>query len=258
MAELKNKSHIKRDLAGALSPLLDDALAAAAGTGANLLCAALYGSAAARDFSPGRSDINVFLVFDKSDVALMRALRAAFKKHGKKLKSNPVVIDLKTIEGSAAVFPMEFLEWKERSLVFYGENPLDEMEIPTGRMGLLIEESLRGKRLRLAQAYMETELNAARLQAFMTAALPGLVVVCRNIMRMQGAAALSDIFSMLGALESKCGCELSTIKRLLRLKGDSIRVGGKELDLMFKELLAEIGGLADYVGGLNADDAGRR
>lgn len=258
MAELKNKSHIKRELAGALSPLVDDALAAAAGSGANLLCAALYGSAAARDFSPGRSDVNVFLVFDKADVALLRSLRAAFKKHIKKLKTNPIVVDLKTLEGSAAVFPMEFLEWKERSLVFYGENPLDEIEIPAGGMGLLIEESLRGRRLRLAQAFMETDMNAARTQAFLMAALPGLVVVCRNIMRMQGAAALSDIFSMLGALERKCGCELATIKRLLRLKGDSIRVGGKELDLMFKELLAEIDGLADYVGGLNAEAGGRR
>ena len=247
MADLINKEKIKHGLEPALDALLNDSLAAAGPKGATLISAALYGSAATQDYSAGRSDVNVFFVFDRIALPLLQALRDVFKKHFKRLRSNPVVLDAEYFEDSRDVFPMEFLEWKEKSIVFFGEDLLKDLEISGGNLRLEIEENLRGKRMRLIQSYFEMDPRRRQLQPFLLGTLPNFIVVGRNILRLMDAAVSEDVNSMLGALERKAGVEMPTFKRLVRVKHENLKVGAAEIEIMFKEFLVEIDRLIVFI-----------
>lgn len=250
MAELLNKERIKSVLHPILQPLLDDTLAAA--SGAALQSAVLYGSAVAADYAHGRSDINVYFVFDKVDLPLLKSLRDVFKKHYKKMRSNPVTLDEEYIKDSTDVFPMEFLEWKENGLVFYGRDPLAALEISSANLRLSIEQNLRGKRLRMVQSFFEMDPRRGRMMPFLFSVLPNFVVVARNMLRLMDVAVTSDKSAMLGALERKTGVELTAFKRLIQVKADDLRVGTAEAEIMFKQFLEEIDALIMFIDRFDA------
>ena len=245
MAELLNKDRIKNVLHPILQPLLDDTLAAA--SGATLQSAVLYGSAVNADYAHGRSDINVYFVFDRVDLPLLKSLRDVFKKHYKKMRSNPVTLDEEYIKDSTDVFPMEFLEWKEQSVVIYGTDPLHAMDISPENLRLQIEQNLRGKRLRLIQSFFEMDPRKNQLLPFLLSTLPNFVVVARNILRLLDAAVTSDKLGMISALERKACLELKAFKRLLLIKKDKMRLGAEEAEIMFKQFLGEIDSLIAFI-----------
>jgi predicted nucleotidyltransferase len=247
MAELLNSDKIKSSVAPVLQGLLDDALPAVQSAGCRLESAVLFGSAASSDYAPGRSDINVYLVTDCLTLPLLKALNPVFKKHIKKLKSNPVVLDREYIAGSTDVFPMEFLEWKEQSIVFYGADPLENLEIGAENLRLSIEENLRGKRLRMIQSYFELDPRRRPMQPFLMSVLPNFLVVARNILRLLDVAVSSDKAAMIGALERKSGVELKAFKRLLRIRQDGMKAGADEAEILFKQFLAEIDALIGFI-----------
>jgi predicted nucleotidyltransferase len=257
MAELINNEQIKKPIAPVLSALLDDTLAAASSAGVSLKSAVLYGSAATRDYNPNRSDINVFLVFDKVSLELLKSLRGVFTKHFKQMKSNPVVLDAEYIAGSTDVFPMEFLEWKENSMVFYGEDPLEHIEISSENLRLSIEANLRGKRLRLIQSFFEFDPKKKQFQPFLLSTLPNFLVVSRNILRLLGVAVSSDRASMLDVLERKSGVELKAFKRLAVIKADNVKLGQDALETMFKQFLGEIDALIVFIDTFDTGKAGK-
>lgn len=253
MAELVNKDRIKNELHPILQPLLDDTLSAA--SGAVLQSAVLYGSAVTADYAHGRSDINVFFVFDTVGLPLLKSLRDVYKKHFKKMRANPVTLDAEYINDSTDVFPMEFLEWKENGVVFYGANPLEALDISSANLRLSIEENLRGKRLRMIQSFFEMDPRRGQIMPFLYYTLPNFAVVARNLLRLMDVAVTADKAAMLGALERKTGVELTTFKRLLQVKADNLKVGAAEAEIMFKQFLEEIDALILFVDSYDPGNA---
>ena len=252
MASLINTDQIKTSLTPLVQGLVDDALTATQSSGATLLSVVLYGSAVTPDFIPGQSDVNIYLVVDTVSLPLLKSLHSVFKKHFKNLKSNPVVVDQEYIKDSTDVFPMEFLEWKEQSVVVYGADPLQGLDISPENLRLEIEENLRGKRLRLIQSFFEMDPRKKQLQPFLQSTLPNFIVVARNILRLLDAAVTSDKVAMITALERKAGLELKAFKRLLQIKKDKMKLGADEAEIIFKQFLGEIDTLIAFVDKFNA------
>lgn len=255
MADLVNKNNLKPEIAPTLEALLEDVVSAVAPSGASVVSAVLYGSAATKDYVPGKSDINVYIVFDRIDLPLLQALRPVYAKYFKKLKSNPVTLDDEYITDSQDVFPMEFLEWKEKSVVFFGEDPLSGLNISGENLRLQIEQNLRGKKLRLIQSYFEMDPKRRQLQPFLLGTLPNFIVVARNVLRLLDAAVASDIYTMLGALERLSAIEMPTFKRLVRIKYENLKVGDAEIEIMFKDFIAEIDRLIIFIDKFNTGGA---
>lgn len=249
MAELKDREKIRQELVPTLSSLLDDTLGAATETGCVLKSVVLFGSAIGKHYVPGKSDVNIFMVFDHTDLELLKQLRNVFNKYAKKLKGRPIVVDTEFVIHSVDVFPMEFYEWRDRSRVIYGENPLKNIEISRDNLRLQIEENLRGKRMKMVQAFFDMDPRKKHLQPFLEDTLPNFITVLRNILRLLGEPENRDTFSLIDAVEEKSGVSLSKMKRLQRMKVDEVKVGTKELEITFNGYLEELDGLTRFVDG---------
>ncbi|MEW5946255.1 MAG: hypothetical protein AB1742_08660 [bacterium] len=256
MVYLLNEGRIRQGLVPVLRGLITDTLGAAGRTGCTLKTAALYGSVVGKDFVPGRSDVNVLLVFESVKFDLLRELRGAFRRHAGKLRANPVVIDEEYIRGSADVFPMEFLEWKQRSLVIYGEDALEGIEVAEENLRLEIEENLRGKKLRLTQSYFEAPRGRGKLQGLAEGALANFAAAFRGILRLKGMEAKGEFLDTLDALSGMCGSRLSNVRRLYQLKTEGLKLSAEEEEKLFRGYLGDIDEVIGYVDRLEAARGG--
>lgn len=246
MAALLNESRLKPFLVPILGELIDDVAAAASGRAA-LECAALFGSGVTADFVPKKSNVNVLLVFDSAGFDLLAALKPVFKKHNPKLKANPVVIDREYIANSTDVFPMEFLEWKERHVVIFGEDLISGIDVSTANLRREIEENLRGKKLRLMQSFFEIPVEKGKIQDFLEFTLPNFTVVFRNIIRLTGATPSQDTAEVFREAAKITGAHLSTFIRLRQIKTQSLRIKPPETELLFKGVLAEVDSVIRWI-----------
>ncbi len=252
MANLKNSDKIKPDVLGALDALTDDVLRAVSAMGRSLVAGVLFGSATGPRYRPGKSDINVFMVFDRVDMALLKALLPVFNRNLRKLRSRPVVVDSEFMYDATDVFPMEFLEWKESSIAFYGTSPLDSVDISRQNLRLEIEENLRGKRLRLVQSYFEVGGNAAQFRGFLEGTLPNFLTVMRNVLRMAGEAPEYDPEKLIKAIGLLTGIDLTGFKRLLQSKTGALKLTAGELETVFHAYLEELEKITEYVDSYDA------
>ncbi len=247
MAELANREKIRDELVPVLKALIEDVLSGVGGSGCRLEAAVLFGSATGGNFIPGKSDINIFMVFDKVGIELLVSLRGIFNRHFKKLKSRPVVVDREFVEHSTDVFPMEFLEWRDHSVVIFGDDPLRDIDISLDNLRHQVEENLRGKRLRLIQSYFEMDTRRNRLQPFLEETLPNFLTVFRNILRLIGKTPVSDAVALIEAVQNEAGVELTTIRRLQQMKVDKVKMNKAELDILFRGYIEELKKLTEFV-----------
>ena len=254
MFYLLNEGYIRPSLIPTLRNLIKDTRTSAEKTGSTLRCSILFGSVIGKSFIPKKSDVNVLVVFNQVDTPLLKELRGVFRKYLPTLKAFPVVIDEEYIRDSADVFPMEFLEWKERHILIYGENLLSGMEVSSENLRHEIEENLRGKKLRLIQAYFEVASGKSNLQKFMETTLPNFVVVFRNLLRLMGIPAPEDTPSMLDTLSEICKVRFPSVKRLHHLKIEGLKIKPDEAEILFKGYLREISDVTLYIDELKTSE----
>jgi len=148
----------------------------------------LYGSAAVGDYIPRRSNINLMIMIDALHLEDLQALLNLVKKARKKGIAAPLLLTPEHIETSTDAFPIEFLDMKEKHLNLYGTDPFTDLAIDLRNLRLQCEQQIKGKLIRLREAYLEVGLKKRPLTALLTASLTSLLPVLRNIIRLMQPA----------------------------------------------------------------------
>ncbi len=153
--------------------------------GDNLISVFLYGSAAGKDYIPKKSDINSVLVFKELDFeALKSSLKVISKGISKKIAA-PLYMTKEYINSSLDVFPIEFLDMKENHVLLYGEDILSGLEIKGEHIRLFCEQQIKGKLIRIRQAYLEVGLKNKGMEALLKESLNALIPIFRNLIRLK-------------------------------------------------------------------------
>src|ERR1051325_11729045 len=122
--------------------------------GSGLRSVVLYGSAAAGDHIPSRSDYNVLVIVDQLDAARLRAASATARAWGEAGNPAPMTLTESEWRGSADVFPMEYADILERHKVLFGEAPFDGIRVERSDLRLQLEQEAMGKLLKLRQGVL--------------------------------------------------------------------------------------------------------
>jgi len=152
----------------------------------HLLSVFIYGSATGKNYIPKVSDINSAFIFkDLAFTSLTDSLKAVSKGISKKIAA-PLFLTQEHIETSQDVFPIEFLDMKENSILLYGKDILSSLTIKEEHIRLFCEQQIKGKLIRIRQAYLEVGLKKKGLEALLKESLNSLIPVFRNIIRLKG------------------------------------------------------------------------
>ncbi|MEO7353607.1 MAG: nucleotidyltransferase domain-containing protein, partial [Gemmatimonadales bacterium] len=146
--------------------------------------AVLYGSAARGDWIAGRSDVNLLLVVeDPSPLALRKLTPAVASWHERGL-TPPLIIGREEWDRAADVFPIEITDMQLAYQVLRGSDPVGGVEVAPDDLRRALETELRGKLVRLRQAYVRFGDVAVTLGGFATSSVPALLVLlrCTNVL----------------------------------------------------------------------------
>jgi Nucleotidyltransferase domain len=122
--------------------------------GSNLVSIILFGSAAAGDFHPEYSNLNLFCVVRDSSFRSLQVLAPVAKWWDKQKQPPPLLMTRDEIERSADVFTIELLDMQQHHRLVYGEDVLKSLSIPRNLHRIQVEYELREKLSLLRQHFL--------------------------------------------------------------------------------------------------------
>ena len=154
--------------------------------GPEFLSAYLTGSVLTQGFDPAHSRVNVTIIARTLPIAALDALAKALPPPGKPPRFEVLLLTRGQIEKSLDVFPIEWLEIKERHLLLEGEDVLAPIEVPRTWLRLQCEHELRGKHIQLRQAYVLSANQPAELQRVLQTSASSFAALFRTVLRLRG------------------------------------------------------------------------
>ncbi|MES2304235.1 MAG: hypothetical protein V4558_01935 [Gemmatimonadota bacterium] len=146
--------------------------------------AVLYGSAARGDWIAGKSDVNLLLVVEDPAPEALRKLTPAVAAWHERGLTPPLIIGREEWSRAADVFPIEITDMQLAYQVLRGDDPVGGVTVEPGDLRRALESELRGKLVRLRQAYVRFGDVAVTLGGFATSSVPALLVLlrCTNVL----------------------------------------------------------------------------
>ncbi|MCQ2603423.1 MAG: hypothetical protein MJ215_00025 [Spirochaetia bacterium] len=153
--------------------------------GENLHSVIIYGSILTKQFNPLTSDVNVLIIPKEADPERIVVLGKYCAKTFTQYKITPTVMSCREFIDSADVFPMEYLDIKDKHKTIYGEDITDRLDITTRNLRHQVEDRLRGCINSLRQVLMLSD-SRPRLLALGVRNTHGLYnAIFRAILRLK-------------------------------------------------------------------------
>ncbi len=124
----------------------------------------LYGSAASGHYIKGKSDINLLVVLTSTGMDKLADVLDTVQVWKKSRVAVPLVMTKAFIEKSLDCYPIEFLNMRNRHILIYGENVLEQLKFKPEDLRLQIERELKGKLILLRNGYLESGGSARQLK----------------------------------------------------------------------------------------------
>lgn len=184
--------------------------------GADLRSVVLYGSAAAGEHIPKRSDYNVLVIVDSLSVEKLRAAGAVAAAWGEAGNPPPMTLTAREWRGSADIFAMEYADILERHKILYGQAPFDGIRVDLRDLRLQLEHEAMGKLLRLRQGVLAAGGDGRRQLELLTASMSTIMVIFRAVLRLHGAPPPTDNLALSAAVADAAGFDASPFQRVVR------------------------------------------
>ena len=248
MGDLKNLEKLPAEVRKRLQPYMEDLLRLHQ---ENIISIFIYGSAASADYIPGIFAISSAVVFKELGLdQLKSSLRLVDKGIRNKIAA-PLFFEAEHITTSTDTFPLEFLEMKENYVLIYGEDLLKDLQIDSSHIRFVCEEQLKGKLIRIRQAYLEIGLRRKGMEALIKESLNSLFPVFRGLLRLKGITPPVKKEEALRLLSENFEVDCGTFLAVLKDERNDEKIAGEELESFLKRYIEQLQKLADISDKLN-------
>jgi len=213
-------------------------LRAAAGT--NLRSVILYGSAAAGDYVPDYSDVNLLCVMGDTSFASIQALAATVAWWTKQKHRVPLLMGEEELRRSADVFSVEFLDMKQSYRVLWGADSLKELAVPMQFHRAQVEYELREKTILLRQRLLMVAGDAAAKWELLLRSIPAFATLARHALIALGETGAASKREAVEKLAAKVGFDASAFSQLLDIRERPTDRKAFEVDELFARYLKTV------------------
>ena len=218
--------------------------------GDQLLCVAVYGSAAGDDWVTGRSDVNTAVVVERVTTGALEALAPIVTRFRARGFALPLIVDRNFFQRAGDVFPMELDDIRRRHRVLAGTDVLATGEPDRAALRRECEREARSKLLRLRAHFLETADVPEALERLMLDSLKSFLVLLRHFLRLRGSATAYTYGEVLAAGEAALG-PLPVMSQLFALRTGAVPAASS----MRARFGAYLGEVERLVAALDALDA---
>src|SRR5213595_2824784 len=173
--------------------------------GPRLVALLLYGSAARGTHVPDRSDVNTLLICDGVDQALFDALAPLVRVWTRAGHPAPLILTEREWRESADAFAIEYEDMREAHRLLAGRDPWPGIQIERDHLRRQLEQELKGKLVRLRQAYGALWAEPKRLAEVLVGTAPGLFTMMRALLRLAGKPVPGRPEALVGAAATLIG-----------------------------------------------------
>lgn len=204
----------------------------------NLLSIYLYGSAAGKGYIPEKSNLNTLILLKKIEIETLKGIASIYKKSSKFRIVAPLVLTPDYIRSSTDVFPIEFLDIKENSILLAGHDALKDIDIDLSQLREECEREIKGQLVRFRGAFLEVEGDKKGMERLVVTAVSNLIFPLKNILRLMR----QEMPEGTDAVIKSC-CKAMNVTDTPFVEAWKIKKGGHKVSL--EEIYAVISGYMD-------------
>src|SRR5688572_5627540 len=186
--------------------------------GKNLVSVILYGSAAAGDFVPQRSDYNILIALNKITPKDLRNAHASIREWHKLGHPVPVYFTVSELQNAADVFPIEFHQMEAARKVLYGTDVLANVAISDAYLRHQVEYELRSKLILLRRQYIPASESVEGLKVLMSDSLASFAALFRAVLLLSGADAPTKKHEVVAMVVEKHGLDGLPFEKIFNIR----------------------------------------
>jgi len=205
----------------------------------------VYGDAASGYFMPKASSINSTIVLKQLGFQQLKQSLNHINSGIRNKFPAPLFLTPEHIKTSCDTFPMEFLEMKENHVLLYGDDLLAGLEINPSNIRFVCEEQLKGKLIRIRQAYLEIGLRRRGMEALIKESLYALVPSFRGLLRLKDITPPTKKEEIIKQLGETFHIDAELFLAVLRDDRNDEKISGQDIESFLEEYIEQIGLLAE-------------
>ncbi|HYK83668.1 MAG TPA: hypothetical protein VEU55_11045 [Gemmatimonadales bacterium] len=160
--------------------------AVARALGDRLVSLVLYGSVARGTRVPQRSDVNTLLICDAVDERVFAVLGPTVRPWTRAGHPAPLIFSEREWREGADAFPIEYEDIREAHRLLAGRDPWAGISVRRTDLRRQLEYELRGKLVRLRQAYVALQGDPKPLTRVIAGSTAGFFTMLRATLRLAG------------------------------------------------------------------------
>jgi len=197
----------------------------------------IYGSAVRGEFLPGRSNLNMLLLFASYDAATLKAYASIHKKWSKEQIVVPIFLTEQELPGASSIFPLEFLEIQEHHRVLGGRDPFVGFHVKTNRLKDQVIQGLASHVLRLRQRFAEGGGTDDAVTVLLPLSVTSMIPLLRGLQRMLDRPVMTHSDAVIRDIADHFKLDLQGLRDALSLKRGQITPGPREILRLFDRYL---------------------
>jgi hypothetical protein len=216
--------------------------------GSTLQSVVLYGSAAAGEHIPKRSDYNVLVIVDALTMDHLRTGAAVARAWGENGNPPPLTLTADEWRGSADIFPMEYADILERHRVLFGTPPFGGITVERRDLRLQLEHEAMGKLLKLRQGILAAGGDPKQQIELLASSLSTIMVIFRAVERLHGAAPPPTDYERLSReVATRVGFDAAPFVRVVQHVRGVEKIGSPEVPTVLTGYLGGVQRLVSYL-----------
>ncbi len=218
--------------------------------GDDFLSAYITGGAMNPGFDPGKRHVNVLVIAKDLSLSKLDGIAASVPGSHKPPHIDPLFLTMQQVQRSLDVFPIEWLDLKERHWRLEGVDLFDSLEVPQTYLRLQIEQELRGKHLRLVQEYLTGAAHPERLHAALARLASGFHTLFRSLIRLRGEPPPASLERVIARVAEIYDLDANGLTGAHRLRALRRHPGADETRAAYRAFLTQVERLTSAVDAL--------
>ncbi len=209
----------------------------------NIQSIILYGSATGQEYRPGKSDINLLIIVERIDVAILKGVLDPIMR-GRQYGISPFFITEVNLRSSADVFPVKFLVMQESYKVLLGRDVLGELEIKREHLRLRCEQEIKNLLLRLRRHYIMS--GGQRLNEMMTTTVVGFLETLRVVLSITHGE-LPSREEVVATAAKTFGFDAEILRNVRGLRDLDVSLTREEAEQLYDKFMATVERVAQII-----------
>ncbi len=209
--------------------------------GENILSFHIFGSVMVdRDFHPGVSDINTFLIIsDTAKPDLIVKISQIYSRYKKLPFAIPLIFKKSELQSALDVFPVEFIEMRDRNRIIFGEDLLKDIEISKENLRRQCEMEIRAKVLGLRKMLF-AEKEILKHQDYLFKSLTSTIVLLKQIFRIKDLSIPETRDEIIDGLENIYSRSFGGIKNLYTMRAKTEKITKNIIEKLMEDYIENL------------------